>query len=94
MVDLWVVEQRVDPLAALALERPAALGAARVDTQPAQSLGSLSARCFDGELGSVGRRPLDHDDARVDEVAQACRGELEELAQVSFSDERLGDLVQ
>ena len=73
LVDLRIVEQRVDPLAAAALEHASRLRAAECELHPRDAVGALA-------LGRrhpqhVALRERDQDELRVDELLQPARDE-------------------
>ena len=71
LIDLRVVEHRIDPLAAPALEHTARLRPVAGQANADQHLGALAGRRLDEQLVSTGRKH-DRHETRVDEVAEAA----------------------
>ena len=99
LVDLRVVDQRVDPLAAPACQRAARLRVLPVEPQ-AEQLSALLAVAVSTTRPAVRGRPLDQHDPRVEQLAQPRRCEVEELprsasvtsaSETSFSDSSCRD---
>ena len=92
LVDLRIVEHRVDPLAAAALEHAAGLRAAERELHPGDAVRALA--LGGGDSQPVALRERDQDELRLDELLQAARDEGEERLELELRDERVADLVQ
>src|SRR5439155_15495755 len=77
--DLGILEQRVDTLAAAALEDAADLRVAR-DGRRAKALSSLAVDRLDTQLRACDER--DRDDARIDQLPQSTGDELQQSRQL------------
>ena len=94
LVDLGVVEQRVDPLAAAALEHAAALRAGRARVAaPSSLVGLLAVGRLDRSSPSpVGQR--DQDDPRVEQLAEPASDEVEQRGELESRQRARRDLVE
>ena len=93
LVDLGILEHRVDPLAVAALQHPARLRAGEVEPHADDAVGAFALRRRDAKrLTGLGQR--DQHQACVDELAHAAGDEREERFQVELGYERVRDLVQ
>ena len=92
-VYLGVVDDRVDPLTAAALEHAASLRLGTCDRRPAQLFRAFAGRSHDSQLVST-RRQRDHDDARVEQFQQPLRDELEQAVELGLPRERTAHLDQ
>ena len=90
LVDLWIVEHRVDALAAPTFEHPAGLRATERELHPFDSVLALTLRCGHSQHVSFGER--NQDELRLDQLLQVARDEPEQRLELEFRDERVADL--
>ena len=96
LVDLRIVEQRVDPRTLASLQNPAALRVRTAQAVADERFVELDAVCGGDQQVALGRRvrERDHRQSRADQVSEPCTDELEEVLQLHLLDERADDLVQ
>ena len=93
LVDLGIVEERVDPLGAAALQDAAALRARSLELQ-ADDLGrALAVGRLDPERPVAGRQ-RDRHQPRADQLAQPAGDQLEQARELDLARQRRPDLVQ
>ena len=93
LIDLEILDHRVDALASPAVENASGLRALPLETHPGELLPTLAVGCAHHEIAFVIRN-RDQDEARLDELAQAGRHEVQEPGEIRLRDERVRDLVQ
>ena len=89
LVDLWVIDQRIDPLGPVAAKRPPCFRALHVELQAEQRIRVLSACCLDHEALPIDRGQLDQNGPRRDELAKPVGGEAKQLRDVGLGHEEL-----
>ena len=93
LVDLGVVDDRVDALAPPPLEDPRALGAGLGHDRAHQRACALAVCGLDPKA-PVGTRSSDHDRLRADQLAEPLGDQSEHARQLDLGQERVPDLVQ
>ena len=93
LVDLGVLERRVDPLAPSPFEHPAALRAGPGQEAAGQALGQRADRRLDPEV-APGSGQRDQDELGVDQVAEPSGDQLEERRQLGLARKGVPDLGQ
>ena len=92
LVDLRIVEQRVDPLTSTALENAAGLRAAERQLHPGHAVRAFA--LGSGHAQHVTFRECDQDELRVDELLQPPRHQAQERLELEFRRERVSHLVE
>ena len=93
LVDLGVVEQRIDPLGPAPLEHPAALRPGPLELRAHDLVGAAAVGRLDPQRAVTGRQ-RDRHQFRPDQAAQAAGDQLEQARQLDLARERRPDLVQ
>jgi hypothetical protein len=92
LIHLWILEQRVDALAATALEDASRLRVVLEQLERRHFGSAVAVSCRDAQ--ARGARQRDRDEPRADQLAQPARDEVEEWVELELADERGADLVQ
>ena len=92
LVDLRIIEQRVDPLTPTALEHAAGLGAAEGQFDPGHAVRALAFGRGDAQHVTFGE--CDQDELRVDQLLQPARHETQERLELELRRERVSHFVE
>ena len=92
LVDLRIVEQRVDAFASTALEHATRLRPAERQLHPRHPVGALALGRSHAQHVTV--RECDQDELRVDELVQPACHQTQEWFELELGGERVADLVQ